>query len=429
MPMSQDFQARISPDLKSIAAHYGTPFHLYDEKGIRDTGEKLLSAFAGIDGFREYFAVKALPNPHILRIMKDMGFGFDCSSIPELVLSRDIGARGDDIMFTSNNTSVDEFQAAARDGGSILNLDDITLLEKVNPLPNLICFRCNPGAKRSGNAIIGNPAEAKYGISNDQFLDAYRAARDKGIQRFGLHTMLVSNEIDFLYMIETVRMLLGLVEWASAQLSITFEFINMGGGLGIPYRPDDASLDLPALSQAVTVLFNDFKQRNGYAPKLYMESGRYLTGPHGILVTQAINHKDTYRHYVGVDACMSSLMRPGMYGAYHHIDVLGKTFESGTQIVDVVGSLCENNDKFAIQRELPFIDDGDYLIIHDTGAHGHSMGFSYNGRLRPQELLLRMDGTVQLIRRAETINDYFATLSFEADVMVATDKNLIQNLP
>lgn len=429
MPMSQDFQARISPILKSIAAHYGTPFHLYDEKGIRDTGEKLLKAFAGIDGFREYFAVKALPNPRILRIMHEISFGFDCSSIPELVLSRGVGARGDDIMFTSNNTSADEFQAAARDGGSILNLDDISLLEKVNPLPDLICFRYNPGARRSGNAIIGNPVEAKYGISHDQFLDAYRAARDKRIKRFGLHTMLVSNERDFSYMVETVQMLLGLVEWATAELGINFEFINMGGGLGIPYRPDDATLDLPALAQVVTKLFDDFNQRNGYAPKLYMESGRYLTGPHGILVTQAINQKDTYRHYVGVDACMSSLMRPGMYGAYHHISVLDKGFESGTQIVDVVGSLCENNDKFAIQRELPLIDDGDYLIIHDTGAHGHSMGFSYNGRLRPQELLLRVDGTVELIRRAETISDYFATLSFEPDVMIVTDKNLIQNLP
>jgi diaminopimelate decarboxylase len=230
-------------------------------------------------------------------------------------------------------------------------------------------------------------------------------------------------------MIQTVQMLLNLVEWTKVQLGITFEFINMGGGLGIPYKPDDASLDLPALSHAITVLFDDFKQRNGYAPKLYMESGRYLTGPHGVLVTQAINQKDTYRKYIGVDACMSSLMRPGMYGAYHHIDVLDKSIESGTQIVDVVGSLCENNDKFAIQRELPLIDDGDYLIIHDTGAHGHSMGFTYNGRLRPQELLLRLDGTLELIRRAETISDHFATLSFEPDVMVATDKNLIQNLP
>ena len=241
--------------------------------------------------------------------------------------------------------------------------------------------------------------------------------------------MLMSNELDYRYMVETVRMLLELAEWAAAELSITFEFVNMGGGLGIPYRPDDRPLDLIAMGREIAQLFVRFKQNSGYAPRLYMESGRYISGPHGILVTRAINHKETYRHYVGVDACMSSLMRPGMYGAYHHIDVLGKGFESGSQAVDVVGSLCENNDKFAIQRNLPIIEDGDLILIHDTGAHGHSMGFSYNGRLRPQELLLRTNGTIELIRRAETVDDHFATLRFEPDVMVANAKNLIQNLP
>jgi len=429
MPMSPDFQARAFPILEAVAAHFGTPFHWYDEVGMRQTGQALRDAFADVQGFREYFAVKALPNPRILAILSSMGFGFDCSSIPELVLSRGIGARGKDIMFTSNNTSREEFEAAAADGGCILNLDDITLLDKVDPLPALICFRYNPGARRSGNAIIGNPAEAKYGISHDQFLDAYRAARDRGVQRFGLHTMLVSNERDYRYMVETVKMLLELIELAAEKLGITFEFINMGGGLGIPYRPDEAPLDLPSLGNSITALFAQFAARNGYVPQLFMESGRYVTGPHGILVTRAINHKDTYRRYIGVDACMSALMRPGMYSAYHHIDVLEKSFEGGTQTVDVVGSLCENNDKFAIQRTLPTIDDGDLIIIHDSGAHGHSMGFTYNGRLRPQELLLCGDGTVERIRRSETIDDYFATLTFEPDVMVAGEHKIIHNLP
>jgi diaminopimelate decarboxylase len=417
MPMSQAFQDRAFPILETAADHYGTPFHLYDEAGIRSTAQALLDAFSGTEGFREYFAVKALPNPHILAILKNLGFGFDCSSIPELVLSRGIGAWGEDIMFTSNNTSREEFEAAAADGGCILNLDDISLLDKAQPLPELICFRYNPGERRTGNAIIGKPIEAKYGISNDQFLTAYRAAQDRGVQRFGLHTMLVSNELDYHYMVETVRMLLELCEWAELELGIQFEFINMGGGLGIPYRPDDPPLSLSLLSETITILIDQFKERNHYAPQLYMESGRYVTGSHGILVTQVINHKDTYRHYVGVDACMSSLMRPGMYGTYHHIDVQGKDSTTDMQTVDVVGSLCENNDKFAIQRELPIVEDGDLIIIHDTGAHGHSMGFNYNGRLRPQELLLRTDGSLELIRRAETIDDYLTTLTFQPDIM------------
>jgi diaminopimelate decarboxylase len=427
MPMSPAFRARVFPVLESIADHYGTPFHLYDELGIRQTGQRLLEAFSAVDGFREYFAVKALPNPHILAIIRKMGFGFDCSSIPELHLSRAVGARGNDIMFTSNNTNREEFQAAAAEGGCILNLDDLSLLEKARPLPDLICFRYNPGARRTGNAIIGKPVEAKYGITHDQFLGAYRKARDLGVRRFGLHTMLVSNELDHRYMVETIAMLLALAEFAEQELGICFEFINMGGGLGIPYHPEDAPLDLVALGATITEQFDMFRQRRGYVPRLLMESGRYVTGPHGILVTRAINLKETYRHYVGVDASMSSLMRPGMYGAYHHMDVVGKSVEDGTQVVDVVGSLCENNDKFAIQRPLPPIDDGDLLVIHDTGAHGHSMGFNYNGRLRPQELLLRPDGSVELIRRAETVDDYLATLTFEPDRLQPAAINFLQD--
>ncbi len=413
MPMSQNFQQRLFEVLPQIDREFGTPFHIYDEIGIRDTGTKLNKVFAGIQGFREYFAVKALPNPRILEIMADMGFGFDCSSIPELLLSRQAGGKGEDLMLTSNNTDLKEFQVAMEDGGCILNLDDISLVSKVPHLPELICFRYNPGPRRSGNNIIGNPVESKYGVAHHQLLDAYRAAKSAGAERFGLHTMLASNELNYAYMVQTVKMLLEIAEWVSSELDLRFEFINMGGGLGIPYRPEDPAFDLQAMGHEIGALFAEFIRRNGYAPKLYMESGRYMTGPHGVLVVKAINRKEIYRTYIGVDACMSALMRPAIYGAYHHIDVLGKSVDDQTVEVDVVGSLCENNDKFAIQRPLPPIDEGDLLVIHDTGAHGHAMGFNYNGKLRPQELLLRADGRIELIRRAETVQDYFATLRFE----------------
>ncbi len=412
MPMSQGFKNRLNPILPEISRHFGTPFHIYDETGIRETGEKLKTAFSNVKGFREYFAVKALPNPHILTIIHDMRFGFDSSSVPELVLSRQIGAHGNDIMFTSNNTSQAEFEAAFAEGGCIINLDDISLLKKLPQVPERICFRYNPGAKRTGNAIIGKPAEAKYGISHKQFIEAYRQAQALGIEHFGLHTMLVSNERNYHYMVDTVKMLLELIEAAHKALGITFDFINIGGGLGIPYRPEEEQLDIEALGGEIAVLLDAFCDQQGYKPDLHMESGRYLTGPHGVLVTQAINHKHTYRDYVGVDASMSALMRPGMYDAYHHIEVYGKEITGNEDKVDVVGALCENNDKFAVQRALPTIEDGDLLIIQDTGAHGHAMGFNYNGRLRPQELLLRSSGEVERIRRAETLEDYFSTLQF-----------------
>ena len=416
MPIPKDFEARLTPVLPAIVAHYGTPFHIYDETGIRATGAALKRAFAGIAGFREYFAVKALPNPRIMQIMQSMGFGFDCSSVAELALSRRLGVTGDGIMFTSNNTSQDDFHAAAADGGCILNLDDISLVDKVPRMPELVCFRYNPGERRTGNSIIGTPVEAKYGVAHDQLLDAYRQAMARGARRFGLHTMLASNERNYTYMVETARMLLDLVQWLSAELGIRFEFINIGGGLGIPYKPEDTPLDIDSMAAEITALFAAFKAQQGYAPALFLESGRYMTGPHGVLVTRAINRKEIYRTYVGVDACMSALMRPGMYGAYHHISVLGKP--GAAETVDVTGSLCENNDKFAIQRALPHIVDGDILYIHDTGAHGHAMGFNYNGKPRPKELLFREDGRVELIRREETLDDLFATLSFDADVLV-----------
>lgn len=415
MPMSPAFQQRLYPILPDIVRHFGTPFHIYDECGIRATGNRLKKAFARLDGFREYYAVKALPNPRILKIMLDMGFGLDCSSIAELVLSRQAGAGPDDIMFTSNNTSREEFLAAADSGGCILNLDDISLLPKVPQLPELICFRYNPGASRTGNDIIGKPAEAKYGVTRNQLLEAYGQARAMGVKHFGLHTMLASNERKETYMVQTVEMLLDIVKWLMEELGIQFEFINMGGGLGIPYHPEDSPLALEAMADQIVRRLQTFAADHGTVPKLCMESGRYMTGPHGVLVTTAINRKEIYRTYVGVDACMSALMRPGIYGAYHHITVLNKTSGPDDQVVDVVGSLCENNDKFAIQRSLPVITDGDILCLHDSGAHGLAMGFNYNGKLRPKELLLKSDGTIELIRREESIDDYFATLDFEAD--------------
>ncbi|MBT3042086.1 MAG: diaminopimelate decarboxylase [Candidatus Thiodiazotropha sp. (ex Codakia orbicularis)] len=413
MPISAELSNRLAGSLEEIVEHFGTPFHLYDEKGIRENGEALIRAFEEVESFREYFAVKALPNPTIMKIMQDLGFGFDCSSIAELLLSRQIGASGEQIMFTSNNTSAAEFAVAEADGGCVLNLDDISLIDKVPRMPELICFRYNPGERRSGNSIIGNPIEAKYGVAHDQLIEAYQKAMQRGARRFGLHTMLASNELNHAYMVETARMLLDRVVSLSEKLGIQFEFINIGGGLGIPYRPQEKPLDIVSMGREIADLFRSFKAHHGYAPKLFLESGRYITGPYGVLITRAINRKEIYRTYVGVDSCMSSLMRPGMYGAYHHISVLGKQGEQET--VDVVGSLCENNDKFAVQRPLPAIQDGDILIIHDAGAHGHAMGFNYNGKTRPKELLLRSDGSVDLIRREETIDDIFTTLNFEPD--------------
>ena len=419
MPMSTDFENRLYPMLDGIASHFGTPFHIYDEAGIRKTGENLNQAFTAIPGFKEFFAVKALPNPKILEIMHSLGFGFDCSSNAELVLSRRIGAGPDDIMFTSNNTSQTEFETAAAGGGCILNLDDISLIEKVPQMPELICFRYNPGPRRTGNFIIGNPVEAKYGLTHDQVFEAYRLAAERGAKRFGLHTMVASNELNHEYMVDTVKMLLSLVEEIAAQMGIRFEFINMGGGFGIPYRPEDAPLNMNSMAAAIAELFYKFSNDNGYMPRLFMESGRFISGPHGVLVVRAINRKEIYRDYIGVDASMQALMRPGMYDAYHHITVPARLDQPGAGPVDVVGSLCENNDKFGIQRNLPQVEEGDILVIHDTGAHGHSMGFNYNGQLRPKELLLGQDGTVQLIRRAETLDDYFATLTFEPDSLQA----------
>nr|WP_319397136.1 diaminopimelate decarboxylase [uncultured Desulfobacter sp.] len=413
MPMSPEFKDRLSAVVQDAASAFGTPFHIYDETGIIQTCKALNDAFAPIDGFKEYFAVKGLPNPTVMALLKGQGFGFDCSSVPEIELARQVGSNADDIMFTSNNTTREQLVAAMDNGGSIVNLDDISLIQKLPAVPELLCFRYNPGAARQGNDIIGKPEEAKYGLTREQIFSAYEQAKAMGVKRFGLHTMMASNELNFQYMIDTADMLLQLIEEINQALDIRFEFINIGGGLGIPYTPDAEPFNLEGMAKGIIRSFGAFKDKNGWIPKLYMESARFITGPHGVLVTSVINHKNTYRNYVGVDASMSALMRPGMYGAYHHIHIHDKPGSAPLKTVDVVGALCENNDKFSIQRQLPETREGDILVIHDTGAHGHAMGFNYNGQLRPKELLLKTDGSIELIRRAETMDDYFATLTFE----------------
>jgi diaminopimelate decarboxylase len=401
--------------IRRIASEFPTPFYLYDERGIRESARSLNAAFAWNKDFKEYFAVKATPNPQILRLLIEEGLGADCSSKAELVLADRVGFAGEEIMFTSNNTQAYEYQCAAR-LNAIINLDDLTHVPFVKEcigMPELICFRYNPGAAREGNVIIGKPEEAKYGLMEAQLFDAYRLARESGAKRFGLHTMVASNELNGDFFVETAQMVFDLAVRLLRDTGIRLEFVNLGGGIGIPYRPEQQPVDLARVGAGVQRLYDQMIVSAGLHPlKVLMENGRMITGPHGFLVTTAIHHKHIYRNYVGVDACMSNLMRPGMYNAYHHISVVGKDESPDDQIVDVVGSLCENNDKFAVNRPLPKVDRGDLLVIHDAGAHGHSMGFQYNGKLRSAELLLQQDGNVRMIRRAETLDDYFATLDF-----------------
>jgi diaminopimelate decarboxylase len=398
-----------------IARRFPTPFHIYDEAAIRANAQRLKAAFAWCPGFREYFAVKACPNPHIMAILRDEGYGTDCSSLPELLLSERIGVTGERIMFSSNNTPVSEF-VKAKALGAIINLDDIThidFLEKAAGLADLICFRYNPGPLRTGNAIIGDPKEAKYGFTRDQLFQGFAAAKQRGLKRFGLHTMVISNELNPQCFVDTAIMMFELVAELSAKIGIRFEFVNLGGGIGVPYRPEQTGVDLAALGREVHKVYDDLVAAKGLAPlSIYLECGRMVTGPYGYLVSTVLHRKSTYKEYVGLDACMANLMRPALYGAYHHITVLGKEKAPAVRTYDVTGSLCENNDKFAIDRHLPEIVPGDIVVIHDTGAHGHAMGFNYNGKLRSAELLLCKDGSVRQIRRAETIDDYFATLDF-----------------
>jgi len=402
-------------ELDRICAEFPTPFYLYDEAGIRQSAQRLNAAFAWCPGFKEHFAVKATPNPHILKILKQEGCGTDCSSLPELVLSERVGITGEDVMFTSNNTSAEEYRAARR-LGAIINLDDIThipYIEQHVGWPEVICCRYNPGPLREGNAIIGRPEEAKYGLTRPQLLEAYRDLRQRGVRRLGLHTMVASNEQNPAFFVETARMLFELAVELAEQHDIRLELVNLGGGIGIPYRPEGEPVDLEQIGEGVGQCYQALIVPAGLDPlRLLMENGRAITGPHGYLITRAIHEKHIYKDYVGVDACMANLMRPGMYGAYHHITVLGKEDAPHDTVVDVVGSLCENNDKFAIDRPLPKIELGDLLAIHDAGAHGHAMGFQYNAKLRCAELLRTSDGRVRQIRRAESIDDYFATLDF-----------------
>jgi len=402
--------------LEAIAREFPTPFHIYDEAAIRANIRRLFKAFSWAPNFREYFAVKAAPNPHLLAILRDEGCGADCSSLPELLLAEKTGIRGESIMFTSNDTPIHEF-AKAVELGAVINLGDLTHLDYLSKglgrIPGLICFRYNPGPLRSGNAIIGNPEEAKYGCTREQLVEGYRRARDLGATRFGLHTMIASNELNPQYFVETAVMLFSLVREISETLGIRFEFVNLGGGIGIPYRPDQHPVDIEALADGIHEAYDAHIVARGLAPlAIYMENGRMVTGPYGYLVSRVLHLKKTWKTYVGLDACMANLMRPALYGAWHHISIPGREGEPADMVCDITGSLCENNDKFAIDRHIQHVAPGDLVVIHDAGAHGHAMGFNYNGKLRSAELLLREDGSVKLIRRAETVDDYFATLDF-----------------
>lgn len=402
--------------LENIINNYPTPFHIYDERGIRQYARKFTSAFSWNPGFKEFYAIKAAPNPYLMKIMRQEGFGIDCSSYAELVLAEKLGMKGEEIMFTSNDTPVYEYKKAV-ELGAIINLDDIShieYLEKNVGLPNLVCFRYNPGSLKEGNTIIGHPEEAKYGFTREQLFEGYQMLKEKGVTRFGLHTMVASNELDAAYFVETAQILFDLIVEIKQRVGIDIEFANMGGGIGIPYRPEDKPVDLDFMSHGIQKLFQEKIEANGLGSlKVYFESGRAMTGPYGFLVSKVLHIKKTYKQYAGLDSSMANLMRPALYGSYHHITVMGKEHEPCDQVYDVTGSLCENNDKFAINRRLPKLEPGDLVVIHDTGAHGHSMGFNYNGKLRSAELLLRENGEVMQIRRAETLDDYFATLDFE----------------
>lgn len=402
--------------IRALAHEHPTPFYVYDEQAIRATARTLAGAFAWAPDYRNFFAVKALPNPAIMQLLKEEGMGFDASSLAELELCARIGVKGKDIMFTSNNTPIQEFQRAIA-LGAVVNLDDIRHLGYIEQhgvqLPDTLSFRYNPGAlrKSEGNTIIGNPVEAKYGLTRAQLFDAYALAQQKGVRTFGLHTMVVSNELRVAALLETAETLFALAIELHKKLAIKLAFINLGGGFGIPYLPDQAPLKIDELSAKMRQLYQRMIVDNGLAGlRIMTENGRYVTGPHGYLVSTVRHLKSTHKEYVGLDASMADLMRPGMYGAYHHLTVLGKEHEPTDYVYDVTGSLCENNDKFAIDRPLPEIAVGDIVAIHDAGAHGHAMGFNYNGKLRPAEFLLKPDGSMQMIRRAETLKDYFATL-------------------
>lgn len=403
--------------LKELSKEFPTPYHLYDEKGIRENARKLYKAFSWNKGFREYFAVKATPNPEIMRILSEEGCGMDCSSLTELMLCERCEISGESIMFSSNDTPAEDFILADK-LGAIINLDDIThidFLEKtVGHIPEKICCRYNPGGNfEISNTIMDTPGDAKYGLTKPQMFQAFRLLRDKGVKEFGIHAFLASNTVTNDYYPTLAATLFRLAVELRNELDVHISFINLSGGIGIPYREDQMAADITDIGERVRKVFNQILVPAGMGDvSLYSELGRFMLAPFGCLVTQALHQKHIHKDYIGVDACACNLMRPAMYGAFHYITVMGKENAPADHLYDIVGGLCENNDKFAIDRWLPRIDNGDFLVIHDTGAHGHSMGYNYNGKLRSAEVLLRDDGSAKLIRRAETPEDYFSTLDF-----------------
>ena len=402
--------------LKALVKKYPTPFYLYDEKAIRENMREFTKAFSIFPSFREFYAVKACPNPYILKILAAEGCGADCSSLPELMLSKMSGIEGKKVMFTSNETPAEEYQYAFKEG-NIINLDDITHIEYLKKalggkLPETMCCRYNPGpAKHGCNSIIGKPEEAKYGMTREQILEAYKIMKAEGVKHFGLHTMVASNELNPDFFADTAKLVFELAAEIKEKDDVRIEFTDLGGGLGIPYRPGQKKVDYNEIAQKIRKLYDEIIVPAGLDPlEICWECGRPITGPYGWLVSTAIHEKHIYREYIALDSCMADLMRPGMYGAYHEVSVSGKENAPKDHVYDVVGSLCENCDKFAIQRPLPEINIGDLVIIHDAGAHGRAMGFNYNGKLRAGEILMREDGSFVQIRRSETVDDLFATL-------------------
>lgn len=404
--------------LDDLISKFPTPFYLYDEKAIRENMQKFTKAFSIFPVFREHFAVKACPNPYILKILAQEGCGADCSSLPELILSKKSGIHGKKVIFTSNETPAEEYKYAY-ENGNIINLDDFTHIEylknAIGKLPDTICFRYNPGNDKQGcNSIIGKPEEAKYGLTREQIIQAYKICKEEGVKHFGLHTMVASNELNPDFFIDTAKLLFELCAEIKEKTGVRIEFVDLGGGIGIPYRPEQKAVDYDYVAKGIKNEYDKILIPANLDPmEIYWECGRPITGPYGWLITTAIHEKHIYREYIAVDSCMADLMRPGMYGAYHEITVSGKENEPKTQVYDVVGSLCENCDKFAVQRSLPKIEMGDHIIIHDAGAHGRAMGFNYNGKLRCGEILMRQDGSFKQIRRRETIDDLFATLDLD----------------
>ena len=400
--------------IEEIVKDYPTPFHIYDEQGIRENARKLKEAFSWNPGYKEFFAVKATPNPYLINILREYGCGTDCSSLTELMLSKAMGVKGEDIMFSSNDTPAEEFVYAAELGATI-NLDDFThiaFLEKtLGYLPETLSCRYNPGGYFSvANSIMDNPGDAKYGFTTEQIFEGFRVMKEKGVKNFGIHSFLASNTVTNDYYPTLAKQLFELAVQLKKETGAHITFINLSGGIGIPYRPEQQANDILAIGEGVRKAYEEVLVPDGMGDvAIYTELGRFMMGPYGHLVTKVLHEKHTHKEYIGVDACAVNLMRPAMYGAYHHITVLGKEKEPCDSMYDVTGSLCENNDKFAIDRMLPKIEIGDYLVIHDTGAHGFAMGYNYNGKLKSAELLLKEDGSVQLIRRAETPKDYFAT--------------------